>query len=274
LKVFPGNVKIPPSGKLRFIVNGKKMILHTNQTNYVTSLLFWEGYENFEYTKLFKKICTQSDVFFDIGANIGYYSVLFSVINPIGKTYSFEPATGPFHYLQKNCKSNQIKSIICEKLAIYNTEGQTEFLEVKNNKYKYLKYNLAGEGNLGTKEGQREYIKNIVHTTTLENYVHKNSIDKIDLIKIDTEGTEHLILQKAKSILDNLKPIVICEILFQKNELELEQIFTESNYEMYIDDNSYLKKVKTIIREKDDGIRNVFFIHSSRKNKLDQELFI
>ncbi len=49
----------------------------------------------------------------------------------------------------------------------------------------------------------------------------KNNEEELDLIKLDTEGTEHLILKHANIILEKFKPIVICETLYNTIEPEL-----------------------------------------------------
>ena len=81
---------------------------------------------------------------------------------------------------------------------------------------------MAGEGNAGTKKTSRNFIKNTVTSTTLSNYVKAKKINKIDLIKIDTEGTEVDILSSGKDIITQFQPIIICETLFNRIEDELD----------------------------------------------------
>src|SRR5690606_21217731 len=75
-RILPEKVKLPPSGTLSLnISKNKSLIFHTNQTNYLTQLLFWNGHLNFEYTPIFLKLVKKISTFYDIGANIGYYSL-------------------------------------------------------------------------------------------------------------------------------------------------------------------------------------------------------
>jgi FkbM family methyltransferase len=263
--ILPEKIKLPPSGIITLSNNrGNKIKMLTNQTNYVTKLLFWEGYKNFEYTNIFIELIKKINVFYDIGANIGYYSLLAETVNPNIEVVAFEPAKGPSYYLKKNIKLNNLKKIKVEEIALSDQNGSINFFEIKNNKYTYLEYNLAGEGNTGSLTVGRNFIPIEVETKTFNQYVIDNNQDNIDLVKIDTEGTEHLILKNADIILEKMKPIIICETLFNKIEIELEEIFKKHGYEFYNHTNEGLEKVNSIQRKTDNGVRNCFFVHPSK----------
>lgn len=269
--ILPGSIKIPPSGTLRLHnSDGKVLKIRTNQTNYVTHLLFWEGYQNFEYTDIFIRLIKKVKVFYDIGANIGYYSLIAAMENNKIKIVAFEPATGPLFFLKENVKMNHFRNITIEDLAISEKEGEIAFYEIKNDKYSYLKYNLAGEGNTGSKTYDRNYAPISVKTTTLDNYILENKEKNIDLIKIDTEGTENLILSQADVILDKMKPIIICETLYNVIESELQTIFEKYGYEFYNHTDEGLKKVNSIKRKVDNGISNCFFVHPSKYDLINE----
>ena len=264
-------IRLPPSGTIRIKIGpGKTLKLKTNQTNYLTHLLFWEGYQNFEYTKIFVRLIKRVDVFYDIGANIGYYSLLAELESPRVKVVAFEPATGPLFYFRENVSINNCQNIRVEALALSHQQGEITFYEVKNQKYQYLKHNLTGEGNAGSKTTQRNFVPNLVKTTTLDQYAADTGETEIGLIKLDTEGTEHLILDHADRVLDQMKPIVICETLFNVIETELEQLFRKHGYEFYAHTGSELRKVQTIVRNTDNGVRNCFFVHPSKYHLIEE----
>jgi FkbM family methyltransferase len=260
--VLPGKIKIPPSGTIKIWDKERRSLkIKTNQTNYLTSFIFWEGYQNFEYTDIFIKLIKKVSVFYDIGANIGYYSLLAAWENKDIKVIGFEPASGPLFYFKQNVKINQFNNINVESLALSHKEGEIVFYEIRNKKYTYLKHNLGGESNAGSKTTGRNFVPNKVKTTTLNQYVKKFENKNIDLIKMDTEGTESLILKHADYILREMKPIIICETLFNTIEAELESIFKSHGYEFYNHTENGLIKVESIKRDKDNGVRNCFFVH-------------
>lgn len=251
------------------------LYLKTNQTNYLTQLLYWHGgVEKFEYSEIFISLIKKVNVFYDIGANIGYYSLMAGILNSKINVVAFEPARGPLHDLIENVKINKLDNVRIESIALSDSaEGEIRFYEIKSKKYKYLKYNLAGEGNAGSKTTGRNFEINKVKTTTLDNYVHLNAESSVDLIKMDTEGTEHMILQKAEYVLGTLKPIIICEVLFDCIEAELDEIIKSYDYELYGHVDEGLVKLKTLKRNEDNGIRNCFFVPKS-KTDLVQEYIL
>lgn len=267
--LLPKKLTLPPSGTMTLMVENKPLYITTNQTSYLTQLLFWKGYQNFEYTTLFLDLIKETNSFLDIGSNIGYYSLLAARVNPTIKVTAFEPATGPLHFLEKNVKLNHFKNINIEKLALSERNGQIVFYEVTSEKYKFLKHNLAGEGNAGSKTTQRNFVKNNVESIRLDEYVNQKNITSIDLIKMDTEGTEHFILSNASEVISKMKPIIICETLFGMIERELEDIMVKHGYEFYNFNGKGLEKVSTLIRTKNDGITNCFFVHPEKKHLIE-----
>lgn len=270
--ILPSKIKIPPSGTMTFHGSeGKKLKIKTNQTNFLTKILFWDGHEQFEYTSIFLRLIKKIDVFYDVGANIGYYSLIAAMENPTIKVVAFEPAHGPKHYLNENVRINHFTNIKVEDLAISNQAGSISFYEVKNKKYTYLQHNLAGEGNAGSKVSEENFICTDVQAVTFDEHFKQSNLSSLDLVKIDTEGTEHSILERAEFVLGEMKPIVICETLFNVIEPELEAIFKKFGYHFYNHiEGDQLKKAESIVRSEDDQVRNCFFVHPSKFHLIEE----
>src|SRR5690606_5085757 len=68
--LFPKIVRLNPSGKykFRFSNNEFSIILNTNQTSYLTHVLYWNGIQEFEYSSIFIKLIKKVDTFYDIGS--------------------------------------------------------------------------------------------------------------------------------------------------------------------------------------------------------------
>jgi FkbM family methyltransferase len=266
LPVLPWKIKLPPSGVLKIRNSqGQSINISTNQTNYLTHLIFWEGgYQSFEYTAIFISLIRKVRTFYDIGANIGYYSLIGAMENKELKVVGFEPAAGPLYYFRENIRINSFDNITAEAIALSHKEGEIEFYEIRNKKYRYLEHNLGGESNTGSKTTGRNFVLNKVKTSTLDNYVKTRNEEHIDLIKMDTEGTENLILEKSDYVLREMKPVIICETLFNTIESELESIMSSYGYEFYNHTHEGLKKVSTIMRKEDNGVSNCFFVHPSK----------
>ena len=157
-----------------------------------------------------------------------------------------------------------------EPIALSHTSGSLTFYEVKNKKYSFIEHNLAGTGNILSTTDSNHFAIKPVSTITLDAYVKANNIVNIDLIKIDTEGSEYLILEHAEYVLREMKPIIICETLFQVIENKLEEIVLKYGYEFYNHTDSGLRKVPSIKREVDNGVRNCFFVHPSKYHFIEE----
>lgn len=269
---LPNKIKIHPSGKLKVnIKNHNYFYLKTNQTSFLTRELFWKKAENFEYTTIFIGLIKKVNTFFDVGANIGYYSILGCHVNPKLKVHAFEPSNGVMIYMCENLKiNNLLEKVTVEPIALSDVGGTIEFHEMKNLKFPSI-YNLSGEHNIGTKKGR---ISNKIKTksTTLDDYLRSKKVDNLELIKLDTEGAEYQILKGASETLEKYRPIIICETLFNKIEKELDSTIRRHNYKFYNHVNGGLKNVETIIRTEDDGVRNCFFIPEEKVHLIEEWL--
>ena len=87
--LFFNKLKIPPSGILNLKTDSGILKIKTNQTSYLTQLLFWKGYKSFEYSEIFENLIKDCQIFLDIGSNIGYYALIAAKSNPQIKTYAY-----------------------------------------------------------------------------------------------------------------------------------------------------------------------------------------
>jgi FkbM family methyltransferase len=253
--------RLSPSGALRIKIDESiSFQMVANQTSYVHKLLYWKGPLQFEYTSIFIELVKHCNLFVDIGANTGYYSLLASKVNEDIIVYAFEPAIGPNYYLKENIRLNIPSKISDHCIALSSKIGNVQFYNVKNLKYTYLKYNLSGTSSLLPDTDKQSYQ---VETTTLDNFAAKQ-LARVDIIKIDTEGTEDIILEGAINTIRKYQPVIICELLFNRIESKIEAILSKEGYVFFGHSKGKLLKLASLVREKDDGIRDCFFIHSSK----------
>lgn len=266
--ILPSSFRIPPSGIMRVKLKSASFRFSTNQTNTTSQLLFWKGPYQVEYTIIFEDLVRKCNCFFDIGAHAGYYSLVAAAVNKRCKVVAFEPASGPFHYLTENIRINQFQDRVeAVRAALGESKGTATFLEVVHSKYKYLKHNLVAVGNLGTPQPNRVMKEVTVNVTTLDDFVAQRPALTPDILKMDTEGTEHLILQGADALLRK-HPIVISETLFNSNEQELEKLMSSYGYEFYNYKDGSLRQVRSLIRSADNGVHDCFFVHPEKRSLI------
>ena len=154
------------------------------------------NYEKGE-VELFKKIIKEGMIVVDIGANIGYYTLIAAkLVGENGKVVAFEPEPGNYSLLVKNIEVNGYDNVIPVQKAVSNKLGTIKLFLHPTNVAAHRIYN-SHDG--------RKSIE--IETITLDEFF-KAQIDRIDVIKMDIEGAEIAALQGMKEILkknDDLK---------------------------------------------------------------------
>ena len=145
-------------------------------------------------------------VFFDVGANFGYYSLLVSDFS--GRTaevYAFEPFAPNHRLLNRNKALNGLERLRTFKLALSDRDGEVEFLLPKEDNLGHGR--ILADEKLATPERSVERVA----TTTLDVFVARHAVEKIDFIKVDIEGAEMLFLAGAAETLRRLRPALMIE---------------------------------------------------------------
>jgi len=143
------------------------------------------------------------NIVFDIGANIGVYTLVFAkTAGNSGKVFSFEPVSSNFNLLSKNMELNQITNAELHNLALSDHVGVSEiFLNSQ-----------SGLSSFITTEYGTVFGTEKVRHTTLDKFVEKQNLHKLDFIKIDAEGWEEYILKGTAHILKKFKPALFVEL--------------------------------------------------------------
>lgn len=152
----------------------------------------------------------------DVGANIGYNSICWSIMHPNIFIHSFEPGKETFDLLKFNTQKNKRDNIILVNAAVSDKSGTAVFYHCSDNAYSSLK---------DTK--RKEIVATYeVKVLTIDEYVKANDLEQVSLLKIDVEGLEHNVIVGAKDTLISKKPIVFCEIYsgLNSNENPIETI--------------------------------------------------
>jgi len=136
----------------------------------------------------------------DIGANIGYYTAIAAeATGPEGLVLAFEPEPENFKFLKKTVVLNGFKNVECCEMGIADFEGRGKLY-------------LSTEGNMGD---HRIYLSPEkrpgidIELTTLDNFLKKRGIAKLDVIKMDIQGAEGLAIRGMKETLKNSEKLKI-----------------------------------------------------------------
>jgi FkbM family methyltransferase len=180
--------------KIQIVNNGYVGDIHTE--------LLFRGVHEPATTRIFKTILKQGDNVVDVGANIGYFSLLSAkLIGNKGIVYAFEPNKDNIDQIYKNCELNNFYNIKPYKVALSNQVGQMKFYTSSKES--------AHHSLIKTKEHDGQTI---VGVAKLDDLLVMNYLP-IKLIKTDTEGNELAVLQGGEqTILKNKDIKLIVEI--------------------------------------------------------------
>lgn len=181
---------------------GKKVVINTKTgpfyidlTTYPHSQTIMGNYEIIMQSA-FDNNLKQEDVFYDIGANIGFHTLYCAnIVGQNGLVYSFEPNIKNIEKLKKNCALNPEFKIVIIDYAISDVDGDSLF-----------------DFNKGSEEGrlsnQGDYI---VEVRKIDTLLENKEILPPDVIKLDIEGEEENALKGALNTIKKYKPVIICD---------------------------------------------------------------
>jgi len=193
-------------------------------------------YDSELFTYLKRENLTGKTVY-DIGAHIGYHSLLFSTyVGDTGKVFTFEPNPANVTRIKEIISLNPKieKSITVLDMALSDTNGTTPFLSTNNIENGTSSGGFIDEAStIWTRE---TYTKKVgfkttdVQIKTIDTLVHQATILPPDVLKIDVEGAEQLVLKGAEATIKMHHPIILIEFHSIYSTFMCMQILSQYNY--------------------------------------------
>ncbi len=214
----------------RELPNGRTLSLWSRADDWVTNQIFWRGWDGYESetTPLFFRLASRAQVTIDVGAYVGYYTLLAAHANPQGRVYAFEPMPDTYERLRKNIAMNSLSNVECFCKAVGEKEGAAKFF--------YTAGLLPCSSSLSFDFMQTAsgLCVSDVDVLALDRFVSERELQRVDLIKIDTESTEPQVLLGMAETLRRDRPFIICEVLGRGSEQALEEILRPLGYRYYL----------------------------------------
>lgn len=155
--------------------------------------------------KYLLKNIQSEDVILDIGAHVGYFSVLLSILADKGSVYSFEPSGETFHFLKENAKSFSNMEVF--NLPLANVDGKVTFYQFEGVYSEYSSFDIEQYKNEEWFANAAAPGSHELNAKTLDTFCMQKSLHPT-FIKLDAEGGEELVL-KGGEILFNTAPYPI-----------------------------------------------------------------
>jgi FkbM family methyltransferase len=223
------------------------------------------GYESFELA-LISRLARGAQTVFDIGANIGWYSLHIAQQEPQARVYAFEPVPTTHERLLVNLSRNVAGDRVTPvKDGLTDAPGAFDMFVPATSGSPAASLNELHPG-----EGSRRVS---CRFTTLDAFVDDNGIDRLDFLKCDVEGAELRVLKGAANSLARFRPAVVIELLrkwsaaFGYHPNDVLDLFAALGYECYGVDEGTLTRVARVTDETRET--NYVFLDPKRHPSID-----
>jgi FkbM family methyltransferase len=201
--------------------------------DYIGGEIARHGYYEAETIELFLGVLEPGMVVFDAGAHVGQYSLISStVVGAGGHVYSFEPEPRNYARLARNITMNRRDNVTAVNCALSDAPSHLRF-------HLAIASNSGGHSLAPTVCSSADTI--MVEATTIDTYVARQNITRIDFLKADVEGAELPLLRGAQESIKRFRPVLVVEGSihskgFGYDTSELAQFIESNGYQVFLVD--------------------------------------
>jgi FkbM family methyltransferase len=218
---------------------------------------WWSGKNREHETVLrFHDYLSDADVVIEIGAHIGYFSLLFAkLVGKTGKVHVLEPGTNNLPYLYSNVE--RVSQIVVHEFAASSDDGYVDFwiedLTGQNNsmieEFEGFERNVNASGVKSRVSRQRVSVV----SKKVDTFCVELELSRLDFIKIDVEGAENMVLDGATFSIKKFRPIVMVELNHGADINRIREFFDSISYRCLSPEG-----LPVVVKEGVSG--NVFFL--------------
>lgn len=226
----------------------------------------WGFYEKSEY-ELYNNLLSDGMTILDVGANIGWYSLLWGKKFLNSKIHAFEPIPDIYKYLSTNLVINGINNVIPHGFGLSDQNAVLSFY------FNPMITGLSSSQNVLRYSGVKEIQCNV---QTLDSFSNSLKIKPVDLIKCDVEGAELSVLKGAIETIKRDAPMIVLELFHEWScafdyypDVPIE-ILKNMGYRCFLPLNGRLEEMFQYVPN-EYGRQNYFFLHRDNHAKLISE---
>jgi FkbM family methyltransferase len=218
-------------------------VMFSNNDDLVVNSIMWTGSYEPMSLSIWARLTNNANLILDIGAYTGIYGYVAVSRNKKSKVICFEPLDLNFSRIWENITLNSFSNISALPLAVSDKDGEIDLNIYSNG-------NFLTSGSSTKQEITKDpCLRKKVQSISIDTVVQLNSIQRIDLVKIDVEGSVKEVLEGMRKTLEKCKPDFIIEVL-QDIELAnyLTSFFKGYNYNFFEikEDNRNIKQTNVV----------------------------
>jgi FkbM family methyltransferase len=205
------------------------------------------------------RLAKACSVLYDIGANVGLYSIALAQRFPNSKVISFEPIPSTYHELKRNLELNRTDNVMAYNMGLSDRSSDAPF---------YFDATVSGAASgvpLGPEFGPTETV--VCPVETLDDFVDRTGL-RPDFIKCDVEGGELQVFRGGTRTFERSKPMVFTEMLrkwskrFGYHPNEIIALFQQFGYHCFVLSEGILQPFLEMTEQTVET--NFFFLHAER----------
>jgi len=209
----------------------------------IVDYLLDRDYENCKF--LIKKIINEDSIVLDIGANMGQYACRLNNHIKDGKIFSFEPYNPNFVALRSMKKILRLNNVVPIHSAVSDKKGTLKLKIPVVNKNLVIGTQAVLEQYQSSEYDNVKYLEETVMVNTIDDFMKENNLQKVDFIKIDTEGAELSVLKGGLETIKKYLPVLSIEISPSKEGLNS---LYQMGYEAYYVSKNNLVPFESIVK--------------------------
>ena len=221
---------LPRTGSVRSqLPNGEVLRLWSRGDDWISNQVFWRGWSGYEpeTTPLFFELARDAAVVIDVGAYVGFYSVLAGLANRGSRIFAFEPMGDNAERLRRHIELNRLENVESVHAAVAADPGEAEL------------FHTPGDHPSSTSlvrdfmSAHQDVKSSIVPAIALDPFLEERGVGPVSLVKLDIETGEPDALRGMRRTLERDKPPIFCEVLSDDVGAQLETILTPLGYRFY-----------------------------------------
>jgi FkbM family methyltransferase len=194
-----------PRDELFVNAHGHKLFLDPGDMGMARAFLLSGGEWEETETRLFSSFVKKGMTVVDVGANVGYYTLLAArLVGENGKVFAFEPGPDNLALLKQNVKENGYKNVVLVQKAVSDKTATARLL---------IDRSSSGGHSLSAFRDSADFVD--VETVSLDEYFAGRS-ERIDVLKIDAEGAEMAILNGMHRLLERNPDVTLLTEFFPR----------------------------------------------------------
>ncbi|HLL73740.1 MAG TPA: FkbM family methyltransferase [Pyrinomonadaceae bacterium] len=219
--------------------NSRVLCMYSRGDDLVTNQIFWRGWGGYEpeTAPVFFELAREARAVMDVGAHVGYFSLIAALANPEARVLAFEPLPKAAERFRLNVSLTGVRNVKLFECAVGDAKGAAPLFHLPD----------AAEGipsSSGLSSGFYTHpfwvesgvvAGGDVSIVTLDEVAEAEKLDRVDLLKIDTESTEPGVLAGAERLLARDRPDIIVEVLpGQGTAPEISRLLKPLGYTFYL----------------------------------------